>query len=549
MDTQSSSTRRRLSRRRLLALTGGAAAAAVVARPALLVAEQPLGAGTPRAATPVATALPLPSTLAADASPAFRAVAEALTAAMQAYHVPGVALGILAGDREEHATFGLASLSSLQPVTPQTLFQIGSLSKTYTATAVWRLIDEGALKLDARVRAYLPDFRVMDKAASERVAVANLLDHTAGWYGDEGFETGDGDGALARYVAARMPQLPQLFPVGKFFSYNNAAFQLLGRLIEVATGTTYNAALRHLLLDPLGLDDTILAHDEVRSRPYADGHVFEPINGQNVLTVQIPLWVPRSVDPAGGIWATTRDVIRYARFHLDTGIAGGAASIVRPATLRRMQEPAVAVPGLPLSMGRDWFVQEVAGVRAIFHGGDTLGQHTDFVAIPEKGFAIVLLTNCQPGGSLAASAALDAALAHYPGLGAFAGKLGLLRALSVLDPEAAAIEEVVGTPAPRAALPPAKLAEYAGRYADPGLELVFTVRDGGLEVATTRLAQPGAWDAVIPPPPEGGPAPVSFIAADKAVVGNVILPFLRDDNGRVGWVASGLRLVPRVGAS
>ena len=78
-------------------------------------------------------------------------------AAMRDSRIPGAALGILAGDREEHATFGVASLSSLRPVTPATLFQIGSLTKTYTATAIWRLIDEGALALDAPVRTYLPD--------------------------------------------------------------------------------------------------------------------------------------------------------------------------------------------------------------------------------------------------------------------------------------------------------------------------------------------------------------------------------------------------------
>ena len=111
------------------------------------------------------------------------------------------------------------------------------------------------------------------------VTVANLLDHSAGWYGDEGFDTGEDDDAIARYVAERLPPLPQLFPLGEFFSYNNAAFTLLGRLIEVATGTTYNAAMEHLLLGPLGLEDSLLDHEAVLQRPYADGHVAMPIKG------------------------------------------------------------------------------------------------------------------------------------------------------------------------------------------------------------------------------------------------------------------------------
>lgn len=520
----------RVSRRRLLALAGGAAAAASSARPARLLAQ-----ASPSAATPVATPLPMPSTLAADASPAFQAVAAALSAAMQHNHIPGAALGILAGDREEHVALGLASLSSLRPVTPDTLFQIGSLAKTYTSTVIWRLIDEGALALDAKVRTYLPDLKLQDEATAAQVAVSNLLDHSAGWYGDEGFDTGDGDDALARYVAERMPQLPQLFPLGAFFSYNNSGFQLLGRLIEVATGTTYNAAMQDLLFAPLGLADTLLDRAAVLQRPYADGHVYLPINGRNALAVQTPLWIPRSTDPAGGIWATTRDVIRYARFHLDQTAIGGPASIVRPATLKRMQEPVIAVPGLPLRMGRDWFVQEVAGMRAIFHGGDTLSQHTEFVAIPDKNFAFILLTNNDGGGAAAAPAVLDAAFANYPGLGALVGRLGLGHA------------STIPADTPTVSLPAATLAEYAGRYADPGNIVTMGLNDGSLEATLQEIAQPGAWLPTIAPPPSPRSATIRFVAKDQAVGGTNVIPFVRDSAGRVGWVAVSLRLIPHTG--
>lgn len=541
----------RMSRRRLLALAGGASAAAVAANPTGLLAQQSTPAATPGAATPATNVLPLPSTLAADASPEFRAVAEALAAAMQQHHIPGAALGILAGDREEHVTLGIESLSSLRPVTPETLFQIGSLTKTYTSTAIWRLIDEGALKLDGKVRTWLPDLKLRDEATAENVAVSNLLDHSAGWYGDEGFDTGSDDDALARYVAERLPVLPQLFPLGEFFSYNNAAFQVLGRLLEVATGTTYNAAMADLLLAPLGLADTLLEHDAVLQRPYADGHAYLPINGQNALTVLTPLWVPRAVDPAGGIWATTRDVLRYARFHLDAASTGGPATLVQPASLRQMQEPAIAIPGLQVAMGRDWFIWNVGGSRAIGHGGDTLGQHTEFIAIPDKGFAFILLTNGQPGGTAAATAVLDAALGRYSGLGAFVGKLGLGHAGLTLEPEEMTLTGASGTPAAQSApLSPATLAEYAGRYADPGTEFVFSVAGDHLEVTATQIAQPGSWQpAISPPAAPTTPLPVSFVAKDKVALGTAVVPFIRDAAGRVGWVSVGLRLIPRTGSA
>ena len=149
-----------------------------------------------------------------------------------------------------------------------------------------------------------------------------------------------------------------------------------GRLIEVADGTAYNAAMGNLLLGPLGLNDTLLDHVAVLRRSYADGHVALPINGRPAVAVMTPLWLPRSTDPAGGIWTTTRDVLRYGRFHLAAGTIAGPANIVSPNSLRRMQEPAMPIPGTSLQIGRDWFVQDVAGMRVFSHEGDTLGQHT-----------------------------------------------------------------------------------------------------------------------------------------------------------------------------
>ena len=102
----------------------------------------------------------------------------------------------------------------------------------------------------------------------------------------------------------------------------------------------------NLLLGPLGLADALLDHAAVLRRPYADGHVALPINGRPAVAVATPLWLPRSVDPAGGIWATTPDVLRYGRFHLGAGTVVGSANIVSPNSLRQMQEPALPIPGV-----------------------------------------------------------------------------------------------------------------------------------------------------------------------------------------------------------
>ncbi|MCB1292602.1 serine hydrolase domain-containing protein [Mycolicibacterium sp.] len=479
---------------------------------------------------PPAPELPLPVFLARNASPEFRAVADALVEAMRGSGIPGAALGILTDRREEHATFGVASASSLRPVTSNTLFQIGSLSKTYTATAVWRLIDERKLAVDGPVRRYLRGLRLRDRETIEAVTVGNLLDHTAGWYGDEIVDTGDGPYALARYVDTRLPELPQLFRCGEFFSYNNAAFQLLGRLVELAATADYNEAMQRLVLGPLGLANTVLHRAEVLKRPYCDGHTAIEVNGRQTVAVQTPLWVPRNADPAGGIWSTTRDVLRYARLHLGL-LPPEKARIITAASRTAMQEPAVPVPGLELSMGRSWFVQDVDGLRVISHDGDTLGQHTVFVAVPERRFAFVLLLNGQPGAA-AGLAALKAALARYPGLAPLSGRVGPLQAL--LAPE----------DPPDFRLGSAELRSYAGRYADPGRIETFRVSASGMQRSLELIELQGAWQpALAPPPPE--PAAVRFLARDLAVTDGLRLPFVRDPDGRVGWVADSLRLRPR----
>ena len=531
------------SRRRVLSLAASgdrdgrcrqsrAANAAQVTPVASPVAEV-TAAGTPVPGAAALPPMPMPSSLAADASPQFKAVCEALVAAMQQNGVPGAAIGLLAGGREEHATFGVESLSSLRPVMAETLFQIGSLSKTFTGTAIWRLIDEGALALDAPVRDYLPDFTLMDAEVAAAVTVRNLLDHSGGFYGDEGFETGDGDDAIARYVAERAPQLPQIFPLGEFFSYNNAGFSILGRLIEVVTGTPYNAAMASLLLGPLGLENSLLDREAFRNRPFADGHVATVINGKPAVAVQTPLLLPRAVDPAGGIWSTTRDVIRYGRFHMDAGTIPSDANIVHPDSLLQMREPSMPILGTTMHMGLDWFVQDVQGTRVFCHGGDMIGQHTDFFGFPRQQFALVVLTNGQGGGAVATVAALDAALGQFPDMAPLVGKVGLSHAF-MAPADATPIE-----------LTPEQLTDYAGRYADLGQALTVSEKDGGLEALVETIVEPGAaTPTIVPPPPP--PFPVAFLAEDMAVLGPALVPFVRDAEGSVAWVSFGLRLVPRV---
>ena len=508
-----------LSRRGVLASLAAAAGGAVLAT----------SAGGQIANALQATAIP--HTVAPDASPRFRAVAERLLAAMAEHQVPGAALGILADGREEHAVFGVADLATKAPVTPDTRFQIGSLTKTYTGTAVMRLIDAGKLDLYAPVRTYLPGFRLLDEDVAARVTVHHLLTHTGGWWGDDISDTGEGDDAIARYVGERLPTFPQLAPLGAFFSYNNTGIILLGRLIEVVTGQTYRAAIQDLVLDPLGQTESTFTPAEVERNPHSVGHGSGP-QGPEAIT---PLYLPRNVEAAGGLWSTTHDQLRYARFHLGDGTAPDGTRLLAPHTLGLMRTPQVAVPGVPsLAMGMNWFVQDLPGLRLAAHGGDTFGQHTAFVFAPERGFAFVLLTNHEPAGALVEAPVFNEAAQQYLGLSLESAQAGVYGAMT----------RPAGTPT--IAVPADELVHYAGRYSDPYTTYVLRVENEGLLVTVEQTLPP---ELILPTivPEAVRDVPVPFVAADLALLGGVLLPFVRKPNGDVGWIDVGLRLVPRTG--
>src|SRR5262249_9785929 len=143
-----------------------------------------------------------------------------------------------------------------------TVFRIGSTTKTFTGTVMMRLVELGKVALDAPVRRYLPDLRTSDPSVAARVTVRQLLNHTAGWLGDYFEGNSAGADAPARW-AAGIAKLPQLPPPGTVFAYNNAAVELAGRVIEVVTGAPYEVAVRALLVDPLGLAHSRFFVDEI----------------------------------------------------------------------------------------------------------------------------------------------------------------------------------------------------------------------------------------------------------------------------------------------
>ncbi|MCA9852526.1 MAG: beta-lactamase family protein, partial [Dehalococcoidia bacterium] len=154
---------------------------------------------------------------------------------MERARVPGVAVGVIADGRWYAGGFGVTSLRHPQSVTPHTLFQTGSTSKTFCASAIMALVDDGKLDVEAPVRRYIPTFRLRSEEDAARVTIRHLLTHHGGWVGDYFKDHGDNDDALAQ-MTAKMVDAPQVSPAGYAFSYSNAGFNVLARLVEVGSG-------------------------------------------------------------------------------------------------------------------------------------------------------------------------------------------------------------------------------------------------------------------------------------------------------------------------
>jgi CubicO group peptidase (beta-lactamase class C family) len=436
--------------------------------------------------------------------------------------VPGVAVGVHRSGTQHYAVHGVTSVEHPLPVDERTLFAIGSTGKTFTATAVIRLVEQGRIDLGERVRAYVPELRLQDERVASEVTVLHLLNHTAGWEGDVESDTGDGDDALERYVDV-LAELPQNAPLGGMPSYNNAALMLAGRVIEQATGTTYERAVRELVLEPLQLTQTFLSLNDVMTRRFACGHEQ---HGDGSVTVFRPWGPPRVRTAAGGrIASSVVDQIAWARFHLGDGRAHDGTRVLSEATLRRMQQQTSGrEPGE--RYGIVWKLRDVEGVKLVEHGGDSAGQHSAFSMVPERDYAITILTNCGPNGQELREELVRWALEAYLGV--------VMRDPEPLD------------------LGPTELAPYAGAYETGGLRIHVTVERNRL-LFTSELqpdiiaqAQQAGEDAPEAPPPfRGGMiGDERFLILDGPYKGHKG-HFVRDGTDAAAAVHLG-RLAPRV---
>lgn len=438
--------------------------------------------------------------------------------------VPGVAVGVWADGEEYYACHGVTSLDNPLSVNSDTLYELGSATKPLTATALMCLVAQRRVELQAPVRRYIPELRLKNEQVAAAITVLNLLNHTAGLDWALLVDTGDGDDALAAYVA-RLDELKLIAPPGTRASYSQSGYNLAGRIIEKVTGLSYENAIETLLLKPLGMANSFYSDSAIMTRRFAVGHNPDE-NGKLAVARDWKRW--RSNNPGGGLVSSTTDQLRWARFHLGDGRAESGEQLLPAELLHLMKEPTVELRGSTLgdAFGICWFLRDVDGVRTVGHGGSAHGQFAELLTVPERNFAVVSLANAGPNGIPFNQAVVRWALEHC---------------LDVVDrdPEPLPYDR-------------ARAQESAGTYENDAMRFVIVAGETGmtLEVGLKpEIRASFASDA----PPDYPPAAIGLLPGDRdeyiLIEGGMKGQrgfFTRDENGAVVGVDLAGRIATRV---
>lgn len=430
----------------------------------------------------------------AGAAPLGRSEIEAALPAIEAYidksmrdwQTPGLAIGIVAGDELVYAKgFGIRELGGEAPVTPETVFQIGSTSKAFLGASEAMLVEDGKLRWDDRVIDHYPAFRLKDPWVTREFRILDLLAQRSGlpaYFGTNMMVYGyDADSIIAALAHAE--------PRTSFrstFAYQNAFHLVAGRIVaRLGEAPDWAAFLKRRLLEPLGMNATSAsAEGLLQAENRASGHRFD--TRTNIVDTPGPM--PYNAEGAGALNSSIRDLARWLRFHINAGEIDGR-QVMDGANLAKTYEPLVAITGPMLDQLRfgdqdtvtyatGWIVHSTPQGRVVEHGGGTAGFVSHIAFDPDRRFGVIVLVNqsWNIGGGIALPVGryvLDR-LQGRPQIDYAARSLAGIREAVEAQRRAEDERPFRGTERP--------LADYAGRYASPVLgEIdVEVVADEGL---------------------------------------------------------------------
>jgi len=313
---------------------------------------------------------------------------------MADWQVPGMVVGAIRGNDVILAkAYGSIDAEGMAPVTEQTLFHLGPITKSFTVAGLGMLADEGRLDWDAPVRTYLPEFELMDPRATRNVTVRQLVTHTSGlprhdvlWCADA-FDR--------KQLIRRLRHLKLTEPPGTRFQYNNLMFMVAGAVAGRVAGVSWEDFTRRRVLVPLDMADTRLTIAGFRSA--ADVARTYILNSTG--RVPVELRDADAIAPAGGVYSNLSDMIRYLRFHVNKG-RGGERTLIRRNTVEDLRIGVIGASDdfefneLSISRyGMGFFVTRYRGERLIHHPGVINGYKGRLSLVPDSDLGIVVLSN------------------------------------------------------------------------------------------------------------------------------------------------------------
>ncbi|MEM1205704.1 MAG: serine hydrolase [Acidobacteriota bacterium] len=408
-------------------------------------------------------------------------------AARTAWGVPGVAVAVVDGGNVLLAKgYGLRDVEANLPVTPQTLFAIGSSSKAFTALSVAQLVDDGRVLWDEPVRTYLPSFTLADEMASARMTPRDLLCHRSGlprhdlmWYGSP---------AARRELFDRLRHLEPTAGFRERFQYQNLMFMTAGLLVGQVAGGTWEGEVQRRIFDPLGMTHSNFSVDAMAAAPDRSLAYVERDDGGVKRVETTPYRALEAVGPAGSINSNLDDMIRWLASLLAGGAVPGSEGerLVSADTFGQLIRPQMTAAGsvmaarltqpeLPdLAYGLGWMIQTYRGHRMVHHGGNIDGFSALVAFLPDDGFGVVVLSNL--GGNQVPTAVAWSAFDRLLGLDPVDWSDRLLTQRRQLEAAQEGADRSAALDRRRDTEPSRPAAEFAGVFRHPGY--------GDLEVST-----------------------------------------------------------------
>jgi CubicO group peptidase (beta-lactamase class C family) len=331
----------------------------------------------------------LASPLHAQPTPDFSELERTALDEMTSTGTPGMAFAVIRGNRVVFARgLGVANVETNVPVTPDTLFRVGSVTKMLTAAAVVTLAQEGSLSLDAPLS---KRDKTLDPKLG-RVTLDQLLSQTAGLPDSRGGDSHDhGDEALDRFVNW-LPTRTFLLPPGMAFSYSNANYAVAGSLLTRVLGKAYADAMDEILFKPLGMTRTTLRPTVAMTYPLAVGHAISDLGKPSVIR---PVADDSSLWPAGYAFSSVNDLSRFLIAVLNGGQVDGRQAM-RSGVAGQLLTPRIPIPTNVFrngAYGYGFFLQDDRGMRRAEHGGELPGYSAEVRMFPERRVAVVVLMN------------------------------------------------------------------------------------------------------------------------------------------------------------